>query len=66
MTTVLRELPGDGWIDRHELARMIAERGLYRRTRRKRRRRRRLRVGKYGQLFEGNDTRCSKIRLAQT
>lgn len=63
MTIVLRD--AGGWLDREELARRIADQDLYHR-------RNggvadgdqmRLRVRKYPDLFQGSDSRCTRIRL---
>jgi hypothetical protein len=65
MDAVLRDAPGDGWMDRDELARRIAERDLYHRRDGSTADgdQMRLRVGKYPHLFVGSDSRCSRIRL---
>jgi hypothetical protein len=62
-------LGSEGWLDRDELARRIAERDLYRRKDGSvadgDQMRLRALSQKYEHLFECTDSRCSRIRLRQ-
>lgn len=65
MVEVLRRR-GGGWMDRDELAHIIAGEGLYTRPSDGKPApsdQLRLRARKYGDLFEGSDTTCTRIRL---